>query len=86
MKHSACLSAVLALVATGCAPSANPMTNQNEQSPWVIRTEFSDDEKWSAVRELVAAPQNEMGQKFYAYVRFVSDEKYASMEIFLARR
>jgi hypothetical protein len=80
MKHTICLSAVVAFAVTGCAPSVNPMTNQDEHSPWVIRTEFSDNEKWSAIRQLVGAPQNEFGQKFYANVKYVSDEKYAGME------
>ncbi|MEZ6043631.1 MAG: hypothetical protein R3C20_24300 [Planctomycetaceae bacterium] len=56
------------------------MAHPDEQNPWVIRTEFSDDEKWSAVREQVAAPQFEIGRKFYAYVKYVADEKYAGME------
>jgi len=62
-------------------PDVTPvMTNPDEQNPWVIRTEFSDDKKWSAVRELVAAPQVEFDEKFYAYVKYVSDKKYAGME------
>jgi hypothetical protein len=56
------------------------MSNQGEQDPWVIRTDFSDDEKWAAVRNLIAAPQTAVGQKFYAYVQYVSDEKYADMD------
>lgn len=80
MKYAVCLFVVLALAITGCAPSVNPMTKEDEQNPWVIRTEFSDGEKWSAIRELIAAPQGEIGQKFYAYVKYVSDEKYSGME------
>ena len=32
------------------------------------------------MRELIAAPQIELGQEFYAYVEYVSDDKYAGME------
>ena len=80
MKHAVYLSTVLPFVLTGCAPTLTPMINQDEQNPWVVRTDFSDDEKWLAVRELISAPQVEVGQKFYAYVRYVSDDKYAGME------
>ena len=56
------------------------MTNQHEQKLWVIRTDFSADEEWARVRELIAAPQTEFGQRFYAYVRYVSDEAYAGKD------
>ena len=80
MKYVVRLFVVLTLVLTGCAPSVDPVTNQDEQNPWVIRTDFSDNDKWTAVRELIAAPQTDVGQRFYAYVKYVSDEKYAGME------
>jgi hypothetical protein len=80
MKYVVPLFVVLTLVLAGCAPSVSPVTNQDEQSPWVIRTDFSDNDKWTAVRELIAAPQIDVGHRFYAYVKYVSDEKYAGME------
>lgn len=80
LSHAVYLFGVLALTTTACAPKVNPMINQDEQNPWVIRTEFSHDEEWSTVRELIAAPQIDIGQSFYAYVKYVSDEKYAGME------
>ena len=32
------------------------------------------------MRDLIAAPQTAVGQEFYAYVRYISDEKYAGMD------
>jgi hypothetical protein len=80
MKHPLGLPAVMAFAIAGCSQPVDPMTNPVEQNPWVIRTKFSDDEKWSAVRERIAAPQIEFGQELYAYVKYVSDERYAGME------
>ena len=56
------------------------MANKYDKDPWVIRTDFSDDEKWKAVRELIAAPRIEADEEFCAYVQYVSDRKYAGME------
>jgi hypothetical protein len=71
--------AFLAVLVLGCVRAQGPMSNQHQQDPWVIRTDFSDDEEWTLVRDLIAAPQTAVGQKFYAYVRYISDEKYAGM-------
>ena len=80
LKSVVCLSTILSLVITGCAPTVNLMPSEDQRNAWVIRTDFSDSESWSAVRELIAAPQVEFGQEFYAYVEYVNDEKYAGME------
>lgn len=56
-----------------------PMTTPDAQDPWVIRTDFSDDTKWTAVREQIAAPQPDGGKHFYAYVQYVSDAKYSGV-------
>ncbi|MGF1514595.1 MAG: hypothetical protein ACFB5Z_13005 [Elainellaceae cyanobacterium] len=56
------------------------MANENNQDPWVIRTDFSNEVEWETVRELIAAPQMYGDQKFYAYVRYVSDEKFAGAQ------
>lgn len=52
----------------------------NEHDPWVIRTDFSDDAQWSAVCELIAAPQSEFGENFYAYVQYVNDNRYSGLQ------
>lgn len=49
------------------------------QQPWVIRTDFSNDAQWSAVCELIAAPQTLFGQKTRAYVQYVSDPQHADL-------
>ena len=58
------------------------MTTQDEQNTWVIRTDFSDDAKWAAVKDEISAPQTDdiVEQAFYAYVQFVSDSKYSGVE------
>lgn len=80
MKLTDCLLGLLLLAIVGCAPTTQPMTNQDEANPWVIRTEFSNDGTWTAIREQIAAPQTEMGYSFYAHVRYVSDQQFAGMQ------
>lgn len=52
------------------------MNASTEHDPWVIRTDFSSDEKWTDVCDLIAAPEKDTGMEFFAYVRYVSEEKY----------
>jgi uncharacterized protein DUF6924 len=80
MKSTFSPAVVILVMFVGCVGSRATMTTPDAQDPWVIRTDFSDDAKWTAVRELIAAPQTDFGQKFYAYVRYVSDEKYSGIE------
>jgi hypothetical protein len=53
------------------------MKSPNGYEPWVIRTDFSSDESWKQIRDLIAAPQKLSGidRKFYAYVTYVDDAK-----------
>ncbi len=74
------LTAIIATLLIGCVGSRTQLSTPNEQYPWVIRTDFSDNVEWNAVRQLIAAPQIDMGEKFYAYVQFVSDRQYSGME------
>lgn len=46
----------------------------DEQNPWVIRTDFSNQAAWDHVCKLISEPQT--ADKFLAYVRFVSDERW----------
>lgn len=80
MKSTFSVAAVILVMFVGCVGSRATMTSPDAQHPWVVRTDFSDNAKWAAVRELIAAPQTDFGQKFYAYVRYVSDEKYSGIE------
>jgi len=58
------------------------MTDQDEQNLWVIRTDFTDSEKWTAVRDLIAAPQPDgFGMEFYAYVEYKDDPHYSGMNV-----
>lgn len=72
------LTAFLCILVVGCPQRHNAVKTSKKSDPWVIRTDFSSDEKWAAVREAVSAPQKDAitGSKFYAYVRFVNDKKY----------
>ncbi len=74
------LTAIIAALLIGCAGLRTQVSTPNEQYPWVIRTDFSDNIEWNAVCQLIAAPQIDMGQKFYAYVQFVSERQYSGME------
>ncbi len=76
MSNSYLVAAAAGLLAMGCAPTFNGPNTPAKHDPWVIRTDFSSDEAWNNVRELIAAPQKTAGMEFFAYVRYVSDEKY----------
>ena len=56
------------------------MNSPTEHDPWVIRTDFSSGDGWTNMRELIAAPQKEVGMEFFAHVRYVNDEKYRNKE------
>lgn len=56
------------------------MESPHESDPWVIRTDFSNDDGWSTIRDLIAAPQKDAGTEFFAYVRYVSDDKHRDRE------
>ena len=56
------------------------MTELTGHEPWVIRTDFSDDDRWTNVRDLIAAPQETAGMEFFAYVRYVTDKLYRDQQ------
>jgi len=56
------------------------MNEQPEQNPWVIRTGFSNAGKWEHIRELISAPQKDGDKEFFAYVKFVNDEKHRDQD------
>src|SRR6476659_8177363 len=68
------------IAAAGCSRSGAIKPRPTEHDPWVIRTDFSNENEWTRLCELIAAPQTDMGMKFYAYVRFVGDEKFRGKE------
>lgn len=57
------------------------MKSLNGYEPWIIRTDFSSDESWQKIRNLIAAPQTLPGIKgeFYAYVVYIDDAKFVEM-------
>jgi hypothetical protein len=78
--RSGIIAIAIIFAAGGCSRTFKTMNQSTEHDPWVIRTDFSNDDEWSRVRELVAAPQTDAGMKFYAYVRYVDDGKYQGKE------
>lgn len=52
------------------------MPGSQETEPWVIRTDFSDDNQWHKVSELISAPQSGSRFEFFAHVKFVSREDH----------
>lgn len=80
MKYTHRAYVVVIALLIGCGVPPNQMTDQDEQNPWVIRTDFTDNEKWAVVCDLIAAPQIDIGQKFYAYVQYKDDKRYADMD------
>jgi hypothetical protein len=54
------------------------MKSLNGYEPWDIRTDFSSDESWQKIRDLIAVPQKLPGIKgeFYAYVAYIDDAKF----------
>ena len=49
----------------------------------VLRTDFSDEPAWQAIRSAIAAPVREIGGSidFVAYVTFVDDPEYRDLDI-----
>lgn len=74
------LGAATAILIIGCTPSFNAMDSPDQPNPWVIRTDFSDDDRWSSVRDRIAAPQTLFGMKVYANVDYVNDESQRDRE------
>ena len=72
------LAITLLILISACGCGVDPTTVE-QHDPWVIRTSFSDDASWSAVRKLISAPQRDMGQEFYAYVQFMDDQRFANL-------
>jgi hypothetical protein len=54
----------------------NTVKSSRSDYAWVIRTDFSDDQQWAAIKALISAPQRESGREYYAYVRFVGSDAY----------
>lgn len=52
------------------------MPGAQETEPWVIRTDFPDENQWDKVRQLISAAQKDSGFEFFAHVKFVSHEHY----------
>ncbi|EAQ79743.1 hypothetical protein DSM3645_24580 [Blastopirellula marina DSM 3645] len=73
--------AVIVTLLVGCGFPLGPMHEPNAHDPWMIRTDFSDDEKWTVVCEQVSAPQRDsiVGMDFYAYVHFKEDPQFADL-------
>ena len=49
----------------------------------VLRTDFSDESAWQAIRSAIGAPVREIGSsvEFFAYVTFVDDPDYRDLDI-----
>ncbi len=73
---------LLLFLTTGCVESEYGMPNQNNMHPWVVRTDFSNDESWALVKTQVSAPQRDpiTRMRFYANVQFVDDSAYANLD------
>jgi hypothetical protein len=56
------------------------MNEQAEQSAWVIRTDFSNAERWEHIRDLISAPQKDGDNEFFAYVQYVDDKRYRDQD------
>jgi hypothetical protein len=82
MKTTLGLSQIawLTFLVGGCDSSVHSMSNDDIPSPWVIRTDFSDDEEWASICESITAPQLNFGIPFLANVRCVSDGRYAMLD------
>lgn len=57
------------------------MSTGNESNPWVVRTDFSDNRAWEAVKRLVSAPQKDPLSElmFQANVRFVDESVFTNL-------
>jgi hypothetical protein len=47
----------------------------------VLRTDFSDESAWEAIRADIQEPVNECGEEFQACVDFLSDPEYDSLTV-----
>lgn len=81
MPRTFFLTVVAINLVVGCSQSFNAMNSSRDTDPWVIRTDFSNDEQWAIVRDLIAAPQKTAGMEFYAYVKYVSDDRYRDQSL-----
>lgn len=72
---------LLLFLTTGCVQSEHSMPNQNTMDPWIVRTDFSNDDSWALVKAQVSAPQKDpiTGMRFYANVQFVDDSANANL-------
>ncbi len=58
------------------------MTDEDaDNSPWVVRTDFSNQSVWRDLQQAIAAPQREPGTdlEFLAHVQFVDERKYQGL-------
>ncbi|MFN5470312.1 MAG: DUF6924 domain-containing protein [Pirellulaceae bacterium] len=53
----------------------------DDQAPWVVRTDFSNNATWDLLKRLIAAPQTEpfSSLEFSANVRFVEERTYENL-------
>jgi hypothetical protein len=58
----------------------NTMKSPHNDDPWVIRTEFLDDQQWAAIQALISAPRREFRMEFRAHVKFVNNDGYRDQE------
>lgn len=75
------LLVLFALIPLGCSQKEFGMPNQNNIDPWVVRTDFSDDETWLLVKKQVTAPQKDpiTGMRFTANVKCLADSANAGV-------
>jgi hypothetical protein len=57
------------------------MSAVDEGNPWVVRTDFSNNQVWDEVKRLVSMPHNDPLSDivFYANVRFVEESLFANL-------
>jgi hypothetical protein len=59
----------------------NTIKSPRNDDPWVIRTDFLDDQQWAAIQALISAPlRREFGMEFRAQVKFVNNGGYRDQE------
>jgi hypothetical protein len=61
------LCAVAAVLVNGCTRSVKTMSPKDE-AEWVIRTDFSDEGRWAAICDMIAAEQRD-----FEFVKYVSE-------------
>ncbi|MGD1950869.1 MAG: hypothetical protein ACFB14_14645 [Leptolyngbyaceae cyanobacterium] len=52
----------------------------NGADPWVVRTDFSNDDIWMRICNLISAPQIEGEMQFFAYVDYVNDDSHREQQ------